>query len=304
MKPTLVVMAAGLGSRFGGLKQLEAMGPNGEWILEYALYDALRAGFKRVVMVIQKINEEFIKSMIDSRITNQDIEILYAYQALEDIPKGKTFPKGRTKPWGTGQAVLAVKDLVKGAISVINADDYYGPKAYRLMYDHLIDADENTNDFAMVGYSIQSTLSDSGSVSRGVCEVDQDNMLRSIVERTHIIKTSDGPMYTEDKYNYIRLAKSSIVSMNMWGFTKGIIKGLADSFDMFFDNELAQNPLKAELYLPTVVKQMMDKKTAKVKVYKSDELWYGVTYKEDVAPVRRALASLHENGLYPKKLWK
>ncbi len=300
-EPILVIMAAGMGSRFGGLKQMTPIGPNGEWILEYSLYDGKKAGFKEAVIIIKEENENLMRELIDKRI-GSEMKITYAYQKQEDIPKGETVPKGRTKPWGTGQAVLAAKSFINGPFAVINADDYYGQEAFRLIYNHLKNQQEETA-FAMVGYFLKNTLSESGSVSRGVCQRDEKDYLTSIVERVHIIQTVDGPMFTEDKKNYVRLEEETIVSMNMWGFTKEILPALEKSFITFFKEKVPNNPMKSEFFLPFSVETMLEEKQAIVKVFATEDKWYGITYSEDVTKMKEALNSFHQKGLYPEKLW-
>ncbi|NLB90325.1 MAG: nucleotidyltransferase [Clostridiales bacterium] len=300
-EPVLLIMAAGMGSRFGGLKQMEPVGPNQEWILEYSLFDAWKAGFQEAILVIRKENEALMKQLIDERIGDKAIKISYAYQELENIPKGKRVPEGRTKPWGTGQAVLSAKEKIQSPFAVINADDYYGQEAFTLVYNHLKQIEKNEeNDFAMVGYQIKNTLTESGYVSRGVCEVAKDGKLKSIVERVHIIQTVDGPMYSEDMENYIRLNEDTVVSMNMWGFTTNLLQELEKSFLEFFDKEVETNPLKSEFFLPFAVEALLKNHQATVKVFTTEDKWYGVTYKEDVKMVKEALQRLHDQGRYPQ----
>ncbi len=301
-EPVLVIMAAGMGSRFGGLKQMAPIGPGGQWILEYSLYDALKAGFKEAIIIIKEENEGLMRELIDGRIKGK-IKITYVYQKLEAIPQGAEVPRGRTKPWGTGQAVLAAKEQISGPFAAINADDYYGREAFELMYTHLSQTNANQNDFAMVGYLLKNTLTKSGFVSRGVCQVNENHQLTSIVERVHIIETIDGPMYTNDQQVYYRLGEETIVSMNMWGFTKGMISALEEGFKTFFTREVPQNPLKAEFFLPFAVEEMLADKQATVRVFTTKDRWYGITYKNDGPMVHEALGALHKKGLYPNNLW-
>lgn len=301
--PVLVIMAAGMGSRFGGLKQMEPIGPNGEWILEYSLYDAWRAGFQEAVIIIKEENENLMKELIDTRVKGK-IKISYAYQKLEDIPSDQILPSQRTKPWGTGQAVLAAKNMINGPFAAINADDYYGREAFELIYNHLKDSSEKGDtSFAMVGYLIKNTLTDNGFVSRGVCQVDEDGSLKNIVERVHIIQTVDGPMYTEDQQVYHRLPDETVVSMNMWGFSRDMLAALENSFRVFFKKEVPKNPLKSEFFLPFAVEEMLEGNHASVRVFTTKDKWYGITYKEDAPTVKTALEQLHNSQFYPRCLW-
>lgn len=302
--PVLVIMAAGMGSRFGGLKQMTPIGPNGEWILEYSLYDAMKAGFKEAIIIIKEENEDLMKEMVNNRVQNK-MAITYVFQKQGDIPLGEKVPEGRTKPWGTGQAVLAAKDKIEGPFAVINADDYYGQEAFQLIYQHLIKTKKGgDNAFAMVGYLVKNTLTESGSVSRGVCEVDEKGLLTSIVERVHIINSVDGPMYTLDQKTYHRLEEDTVVSMNMWGFTQGIIPSLENSFKAFFKEQVPENPMKSEFFLPFAVEEMLVDKRATVNVYTTEDRWYGITYQNDVPSVKEALEKRHNDKRYPEKLWK
>ena len=241
-KTTLVIMAAGMGSRYGGVKQLDPVGPSGEIIMDYSVYDAIEAGFSKVVFIIRKDLEEDFKEVIGNRIS-QHIEVEYCFQELEDLPGGYSVPEGRTKPWGTGQAILAAKEVVDGPFAVINADDYYGKNAYTLMYDFLANTiDDEKYRYAMVGYTLENTTTEHGHVARGVCEVSDDGYLKDIIERTHIQKRDGKTQYTEDGENWVTLPEGSIVSMNLWGFTPSFLKELEEKFPVFLDRVLKEDP--------------------------------------------------------------
>ena len=304
---TLVIMAAGMGSRFGGgIKQLAPVGPNGEIIMEYSIYDAMEAGFDKVVFVIRKDLEEEFKKVIGNRIEKQ-VEVTYAYQELKDIPEQyqDKFAE-RKKPWGTGQAILCCKEVVDSPFLVINADDYYGTHAFKMAYDFLAQAQEDTvpAQYMMVGYRLENTLTDNGYVSRGVCETDADGYLADINERTHIEKRDGGAAYTEDDgKTWTSLPGDTPVSMNMWGFTGGFMKELVNRFPVFLQKNIPENPLKCEYFLPFVVDELLKEKKATVKVLTTQDKWYGVTYKEDKPVVVAAIQKLKDQGLYPQGLW-
>ena len=304
---TLVIMAAGMGSRFGGgIKQLAPVGPNGEIIMDYSIYDAMEAGFDKVVFVIRKDLEEEFKKVIGNRIEKQ-VEVAYAYQELKDIPEQyqDKFAE-RKKPWGTGQAILCCKEVVDSPFLVINADDYYGTHAFKMAYDFLIQAQEDTvpAQYMMVGYRLENTLTDNGYVSRGVCETDENGYLADINERTHIEKRDGGAAYTEDDgKTWTSLPGETPVSMNMWGFTGGFMKELVKRFPVFLEKSIPENPLKCEYFLPFVVDELLQEKKAAVKVLTTQDKWYGVTYKEDKPVVVAAIQNLKDQGLYPQGLW-
>ena len=304
---TLVIMAAGMGSRFGGgIKQLEAMGPNGEIIMDYSIYDAIEAGFNKVVFVTRKDLLATFKEVIGDRIAKV-IPVEYAFQELSDVPEGFSVPEGRTKPWGTGQAVLACKGIVNEPFLVINADDYYGSHAFKMAYDFLTENEDtaDTYRYMMVGYKLENTLTENGHVARGVCVTDEEGHLLKINERTHIEKHDGGTAYTEDDgKTWTMLPEGSTVSMNMWLCSGSILKELKDRFPKFLDENLKVNPLKCEYFLPFVVDELLGEKRATVKVLKSMDKWYGVTYKEDKPVVVAAIQNLKDGGLYPQKLWE
>ena len=302
-EPILLIMAAGMGSRYGGLKQMDPVGPGGEVILDYSIFDARRAGFKRVVFLIKHEIEEDFRERVGKRI-EPHMEVRYAFQQLENIPAPYTVPKGRVKPWGTGHAVLCCKELLDAPFAVINADDYYGPGAFQAAYDALTSLRDEDHRYVMVGYHLKNTLSEHGHVARGVCTVDEASRLQGICERTHIISTCDGPLFTEDGETYHTLAPDTLVSMNMWGFTPSLLTALEQSFPTFLAEATATNPLKAEFFLPTVVDNMLTRHEVTVQVLPCPDRWYGVTYPQDKPLVQAALAGLAEQGHYPVPLWK
>ncbi|HNW85578.1 MAG TPA: NTP transferase domain-containing protein [Candidatus Limiplasma sp.] len=299
IKPILLIMAAGMGSRYGGLKQMDPVGPNGEFILDYSLFDARRAGFSRAVVVIKREMEQDFRRLLCDRV---QFPLEFAYQELSDLPHGFTAPPERKKPWGTGHAVLAARRQIDAPFCVINADDYYGAKAFNLAYEHLAHV-ESDGDFSMVGYRLRNTLSETGFVARGVCEVTPDGTLVDIVERTHIISTVDGPLMSEDLRTYTRLDPDTIVSMNMWGFPRAMIDRLGEAFPAFLNKALRENPEKAEFFLPGAVDGLLRDDRARVTVTATDDRWYGVTYREDRQLVVDALRQMTDAGVYPKPLW-
>ncbi len=304
-KPILVIMAAGMASRYGGSKQTDAVGQNGEAIIDYSVYDAIKAGFEKVVIIIKKEFEEQFKQAVGDRIAKH-VELKYAYQDINDLPKGYEVPKDRVKPWGTCHAVLSARDLIDAPFAVINADDYYGPDAFKRIYEFLSNCkDETKNDYAMVGYILANTLSENGSVSRGVCVVDKEDYLESIVERLKIEKYGNLTRYTEDNGStWTEVDINSTVSMNLFGFTQNFLKELEDNFPKFLDDAIKTNPLKGEYLLPKFVGQLVDEKKATVKVLKSDDKWYGMTYKEDKDIVTKAMSEKHKAGQYKTPLWE
>ncbi len=304
-EPHLVIMAAGMGSRFGGLKQIEPVSDKGEIILDFSLYDAYLAGFRKAIFVIKKENEQDFRRLIDEG-AGKYMETMYAFQELSDLPAGYSVPEGREKPWGTAHAVLAARNLADGPIAVINADDYYGPGAFQTIYDFLENArDGEKYAYSMVGYDIENTLTENGFVSRGVCDVDEGGKLASITERTKIRWKEDEIVYTEDDgKTWEKLHRGTTVSMNFWGFTPSMMKEMEAGFPAALDKILAENPMKGEYFLPGVVDRLLREGKAEVKVLKSQDRWYGVTYKEDKESVVSALQSMKDKGEYPEKLWK
>ena len=305
-KPVLVIMAAGTGSRYGGLKQIDPIDGDGHIIMDFSVYDAVRAGFEKVIFIIKRENEQAFREAIGDRLS-RFIQVSYVFQELDNIPEGFAVPEGRVKPWGTGHAVLSCIDEIDGPFVVINADDYYGVRAFQMAYDFLTDpeAEDTAGRYMMVGYRLENTLTENGYVSRGVCVTDDEGYLRGINERTHIEKRGDGAAYTEDEgASWTELPADAAVSMNMWGFSADILEELKKRFVVFLEENLEKNPLKCEFFLPFVVDELLEEKKATVKVLKSADKWYGVTYKEDKPMVMAAVQNLKDQGLYPQKLWQ
>ncbi len=305
-EPVLVIMAAGMGSRYGGLKQMDPIGSAGELILDFSLYDAYLAGFKEVICIIKKEIEADFKKLMEGR-ADKFLNIRYAFQELSDLPQGYEIPEGRVKPWGTCHAVLSARKMIDGPFAVINADDYYGPGAFQSVYDYLLNnQDDEKYRFCMAGYHIENTLTENGTVARGVCETNEKGELTEITERTKIKWIDEGKIgYTEDDGNtWQEVAKGTPVSMNFWGFSKSIIEEMEKGFPKFLDENLKTNPIKCEYFLPFAVDTLIKSGKASVKVLKSADRWYGVTYKEDRQQVVDALQSLKDKGLYPQALWK
>lgn len=305
-KPVLVVLAAGMGSRYGGLKQIDPVGTQGEAILDYSLYDAHRAGFQTAVIIIKEAIKKDFMETVGKRLEGCPMEIRYAYQELDKVPEGFTVPEGRTKPWGTSHAVLCARAEIGDApFGVINADDYYGPEAFRRLYDFLAESkDSQPYEFCMIGYRLGNTVTDNGSVARGVCQTDGEGNLTSIVERTRIEKYAGGIHFTTDEgKTWEDVPGDTPVSMNMWGFTQGFVEEIARRFPEFLRNEVVENPAKAEFYLPMTVGQLLREGAVRVKVLPTGDRWYGVTYAEDKPMVVAALKGLTDQGLYPDGLW-
>ena len=301
-KPVLVIMAAGMGSRYGGLKQIDPVDGQGHIIMDFSIYDAMAAGFEKVVFIIKKANEQAFKESIGNRVSEK-IQAEYVFQELDKIPAGFTVPQGREKPFGTGHAILCCKDVLDGPFAVINADDYYGRHAYKAIYDYLVNhQDDEKYRYTMVGYALKNTLTEHGHVARGICRTDEQGFLEGIEERTHIEKRGEGAAFTEDDgQTWTQVSMESPVSMNMWGFSKSILDELEAGFTGFLQDELPQNPLKAEYFLPTAVGTLLKEDKASVRVLTSQDKWYGVTYKEDKKMVVDAIASLKREGLYPEE---
>ena len=300
-QPTLVIMAAGMGSRFGGPKQITPVDPQGHIIIDFSLFDAWRAGFRKVVFIIKREMEADFREVIGDRM-EQYFEVTYVYQDGERLPEGYSVPEGRTKPWGTGHAVACCKGAVDGPFAVINADDFYGPSAFSTIYDYLA-ANEDESAYAMVGYRLRNTVTEHGSVARGVCEVE-NGKLTNITERTKIYKRGENAAFTEDDgQTFTDLPGSTIVSMNLWGFSAGLIDQLWARFGAFLDKNLPVNPLKCEYFLPFVVDEQIRDGSASVSVLPCEETWYGVTYREDLASVQNAIADMKAKGIYKEDLW-
>lgn len=304
MKPALVIMAAGMGSRYGGLKQIDPVDAEGNKIIDFSIFDAVRAGFGRVVFIIKRENEKDFRQCIGDRLKDK-IPVEYVYQELTNIPDGYSVPEGRVKPFGTAHAILSCIDTINEPFAVINADDFYGPMAFKLISEFLTThEDDDKYRFAMVGYELKNTLTDNGYVSRGVCEIDDNGHLQGLTERTHIEKRADGAAYTEDDGNtWVPLTGNETVSMNLWGFSAGIMKELKKAFAEFMEKELPENPLKAECYLPFVVDDLLKAGAATVEVLTSKDRWFGVTYKEDKPFVMESIQKLKDDGVYTQKLW-
>ena len=303
-KPVLVIMAAGMGSRYGGLKQIDPVDEQGHIIIDFSIYDAIRAGFEKVVFIIKKANEKDFMEAIGNRIAKQ-IQVEYVFQELDRIPDTYAVPDERQKPWGTGHAILCCKDVVKEPFAVINADDYYGPKAFQMIYDYLSTHEDDTRyRYTMVGYVLENTLTENGHVARGVCTVSPEGYLKEIHERTQIEKHGEDSEYTEDGgKTWVKLPKGSTVSMNMWGFTPSIFPELEKGFDAFLEESLKTNPLKGEFFLPSMIEQLLQEDKATVSVLQSKDRWYGVTYREDKPVVMEAIKRLKKEGMYPENLY-
>ena len=302
-KTTLVVMAAGIGSRFGGgIKQLEPVGPSGEIIMDYSVYDAMQAGFDKVVFIIRKDLEKDFREIIGNRM-EKIIETAYAFQELDDLPAGFQRPEGRTKPWGTGQAILCCKDLVQEPFAVINADDYYGKEAFVKVHDYLAGEHPACGkmDFCMAGFQLGNTLSENGGVTRGICSVNEDGHLTKVTETKNIVKTPEGAAVKGEDGRLTSVAADCPVSMNMWGFTPEIFEVLENGFAEFLKN--LSDPMKGEYLIPTIVDGLIQEQKANVTVLESRDKWFGVTYKEDKPAVVRSFRELIDAGVYGEKLF-
>lgn len=303
-KPVLVVMAAGMGSRYGGMKQIDPVGPSGQVIIDYSLYDARRAGFETVIFVIKHEIEDAFKAAIGDRVSKV-MKVEYAFQQLEELPAGFAVPEGRAKPWGTCHAVLAAKHLIHGPFAVINADDYYGPEAFQVIYDYLsTHQDGEVYDYCMVSYLLKNTVSENGSVARGVCEANPDGTLAAVTERTCIETYPGGIHFTENGGDtWQDLTPDTPVSMNLWGFGQSFLEEAEARFAGWLSENLPKNPLKCEYFLPLVVSELLAEGKATVKLLHSTDKWYGVTYREDKPVVVNAIAQKVADGLYPADLW-
>lgn len=305
-KPVLVVMAAGMGSRYGGLKQIDPVDKEGHIIMDFSIFDAVKAGFEKVVFIIKKENEQDFRAAIGDRLSEK-IKVSYVFQELTNLPEGYAVPAGRVKPWGTGHAIMSCMGEIDGPFVVINADDFYGSHAFQVAYDYLTthQDEEGIYRYMMVGYRLENTLTDNGHVARGVCEMDAQGYLADIHERTHIEKRGNGAAYTEDEgKTWIPISGDATVSMNMWGFSESILGELQSRFSAFLEENLKKNPLKCEYFLPFVVDELLKEGRATVAVEKSQDKWFGVTYKEDKPMVMAAIQNLKDQGVYPAHLWK
>ena len=304
-KPVLVIMAAGMGSRYGGLKQIDPVDRDGDLIIDFSIFDAVQAGFETIVFIIKKSIEKEFKEHIGNRM-EKHVKVEYVYQENDKLPEGFMVPEGRVKPWGTGHAILCCKDVVDGPFAVINADDFYGKSAFRAIYDQLSShGDGETYQYTMVGYDLYNTLTEHGHVARGVCSMDENRKLLDIHERTRIEKHGERAEYTEDDGStWEYLPQGTTVSMNLWGFTPSILEELEKRFVPFLEKNLLANPLKCEYFLPFVVDELLKEGKAEVTVLKSVDRWYGVTYKEDKQMVTDAIQRMKDEGIYPQSLWE
>jgi len=300
---TLVVMAAGIGARYGGLKQIDPIGPNGEIILDYSAYDAIRAGFNRIVFVIRRDIEQAFRDKI-GRSLEKRIDVTYVYQELTDLPEGFSVPEGRTKPWGTGHAVLSCKGAVDTPFGVINADDFYGAGAYAMLAPYLRQSRDldGVGDYCMVGYELANTLSENGSVARGICDVSADGFLVNVTERTRIERVGEQIKCAGDDGQLLTLSPRTIASMNFWGFTPSFLEELDAGFAPFLKAN-ADNMAKCEYFLPSVVDGAVKAGRARVRVLETSEKWYGVTYQEDRPLIQAAVRDMIARGVYPETLW-
>ena len=311
MKVSLVIMAAGLGSRYGGSKQVDGIGPHNEILMEYSIYDALRAGFSKVVFIIKPEMEEMMRRLCGDYLARKTaldgtpVEVAYVFQDFTSVPDFYRIPPERTKPFGTVHALLCAADVVHEPFCVINADDYYGPEAFKVIYDYLsTHTDGEVYDYCMVSYLLKNTVSENGSVARGVCALNEDSTLHSVTERTRIETYEGGIHYTEDGgESWTDLPGETPVSMNLWGFGESFVKEADRRFARWLDENLEKNPLKCEYFLPLVVSELIGEKKAAVKVLRSTDKWYGVTYREDKPVVVEAIAKKTADGLYPEDLW-
>ncbi|CAH0542155.1 hypothetical protein [Oscillospiraceae bacterium] len=300
-EPTLVIMAAGMGSRFGGLKQMTPVDEEGHFIIDFSLYDAYQAGFRRVAFIIKREIEQTFRETIGARMEKW-FHVDYVYQELDRLPEGFAVPEGRRKPWGTAHAVACCRGVVEGPFAVINSDDFYGRGAYEAIYRFLTE-NKAPHHYAMLGYQLRNTVTEFGSVARGVCHV-QDGMLLDITERTKIFKRGQDAAYTEDGETFVPLSGDTQVSMNFWGFTPEILDEIWNAFPAFLAENLPVNPEKCEFYLPTFVGSRLAEKKVSVRVLPCMETWHGVTYKEDLDSVKSAIGALKREGTYPARLWE
>ena len=298
-EPTLVILAAGMGSRFGGLKQITAVDDHGHAIIDFSLYDAYRAGFRKVVFIIKHEIEEDFKNRVGRRMEKY-FDVKYVYQQLDVLPSGYAVPEGRVKPWGTGHAVMCCAGVVDGPFAVINADDFYGPSAYSTLFEFLKE-DRADNEHAMVAYELRKPVTENGSVARGICSVE-NGYLTDVVERTHIEKRGDDAAFTEDGVNFVPVSGSVPVSMNFWGFGKSMLRELQNRFPAWLDENLPKNPLKCEYFLPFVANSIIKEGMGSIRILNCRETWHGITYKEDMDSVVNYLAELRRQGVYPEAL--
>jgi hypothetical protein len=305
-KPALVILAAGIGSRYGGLKQMDPVGANGELIIDYSIYDAVKAGFEKVVFIITRAIEEDFREVVGNRISKY-AKTEYVYQDSHYLPPGYSLPEGRTKPWGTAHALLCVKPVVREPFVVINADDFYGSAAYKTIYEwfSMPEAGGDKSHFAMVGYRIENAVPEKGSVTRGICEEDENGYLTSITERVCVEKSGTGARFSEDGGKTWKIIpRGTLVSMNFWGLRGGFFEAAERDFPRFLDKNLPDNPLKCEYLLPSEIDAQLRKGSCDVKVLESLDTWYGITYRDDRHGVMKAIGELHAKGIYPAPLWQ
>ena len=304
MDKTLVILAAGMGSRYGGLKQIDPVGPNNSIIIDYSIYDAIKAGFNKVVFIIKKENEEIFREVIGDKVSKH-VKVEYVFQSLDKLPEGFSCPEERVKPWGTAHAVLCCKGVVNEPFVVINSDDFYGSGAYANLGNWIEKTDFSGNKykFAMAGYYLKNTLTDNGTVSRGVCDVDENGQLIDVIERTKIMRVDGKISFTEDGESWTELPEECFCSMNCWCFPAGILEEIEKYFIEFLKNEVPENPLKSEFFLPFLVRDMLSEGKCTVDVIETADKWFGVTYKEDKPDVVASISALVESGKYPEKLW-
>lgn len=304
MDKTLVILAAGMGSRYGGLKQIDPVGPNNSIIIDYSIYDALKAGFNKVVFIIKKENEALFKEVIGDKVSKH-VKVEYVFQSLDKLPEGFSCPEERVKPWGTAHAVLCCKGVVNEPFVVINSDDFYGSGAYNNLGNWIEKTDFSGDKykFAMAGYYLKNTLTDNGTVSRGVCDVDENGQLNDVIERTKIMRVNGKISFTEDGESWTELPEDCVASMNCWCFPAGILDEIEKYFIEFLKTEVPENPLKSEFFLPFLVRDMLKEGKCTVDVIETADKWFGVTYKEDKPDVVASISALVEDGKYPEKLW-
>ena len=300
-KPSLIIMAAGLGSRFGGLKQITPVGDKGEIIMDFSLYDAHKAGFEKVIFVIKRDKEADFRAIVGPHVESR-MDVHYVFQEMEDIPAGFAVPEGRVKPWGTAHAVRSCRHAVDEPFAVINADDFYGREAFSVLFDFLT-AEHTEKEHAMVGYRLRNTVTEHGHVARGICSAE-NGYLKTITERTHVEKRGADAAYTEDGEHFVTLPGDTLVSMNFWGFQRSMMEAFDARFADFLRNDLPKNPEKAEYFLPSVANAQMHECGDTVRLLPCEETWYGVTYREDLPSVQAAVADMKRRGIYPAALWE
>lgn len=303
-KPVLVIMAAGMGSRYGGLKQIDPVDEQGNLLIDFSIYDALKAGFQKIIFIITRAMEKDFMAVIGERMARRT-EIQLVYQDMNALPEGYSLPAGREKPWGTGHAILCCAGVIDSPFAVINADDYYGSHAFQMIYDSLLTQSDGLKySYSMIGYILENTLTENGHVARGICTTNGQGLLQSVTERTRIEKKDGAAAYTENGENWVRIPARSIVSMNLWGFTPSILTELKARFPLFLDRAIRENPEKAEYFLPAVVNTLLSEEKAEVKVLCSPDQWHGVTYRPDHETVAAAVEKLKEQNIYPQRLWE